>query len=179
MSVRSLLVSLSRPLSGLTRFKHEHALMVGGGVALLLGGLSALAMALAPMAPDIERLPPRLVTESVQALDIAQQLESLAGQPAELSRTLVLRGPDTIGAVLRRAGVLDASAASQLGQDDELRTALATRGVRTVELRHSAAGQLLQLPSPRFRTARSPLLSRKKSVDPEPLYQLGNFQAGH
>ena len=116
MSVRSLLVSLSRPLSGLTRFKHEHALMVGGGVALLLGGLSALAMALAPMAPDIERLPPRLVTESVQALDIAQQLESLAGQPAELSRTLVLRGPDTIGAVLRRTGVLDAAAASQLGQ---------------------------------------------------------------
>ncbi len=144
MSVRSLTDSLSRPLSGLARFKHEHALMVGGAVALLLGGLSALAMALAPMAPDIERLPSRLVTEPVQPLDIAQQLESLAGQPAELSRTLVLRGPDTIGAVLRRAGVLDATAASQLGQDDELRAALGSRGVRTVELRHSATGQLLQ-----------------------------------
>lgn len=145
MPVRSLLAFLSRPFSDLTRIKHEHTLMVGGSVAVLLGGLSALAMAVAPMTPDIELMPQRVVSETVQPLNIGQQLEDLAGRPATLSRTLLLRGPDGVAAVLRRAGVWDTTAAAQLPQDDALRAAFGAKGVRAVELRFSAAGPLQEL----------------------------------
>jgi murein DD-endopeptidase MepM/ murein hydrolase activator NlpD len=132
-------------LQRIDRFKHRHALFVGGSVAVLAGSISALALAVAPMTPDPEQLPKRLVSEEVAVPGIPQQLEALAVHPMALSRTLILRGPDGLASVFKRAGIVDLALAQQLAQDPVLRQSLAARGVRSIELQTSPAGQLLQL----------------------------------
>lgn len=129
----------------LGRFKHQHAILAGGSVAVLAGSLSALALAVAPMTPDPALLPQRVITEELQPQGIPEQLEALAEHPLALSRTLILRGPDGLASIFKRAGVVDLPLAQQLGQDPVLRQALGARGVRSIELRISSSGKLLQL----------------------------------
>jgi murein DD-endopeptidase MepM/ murein hydrolase activator NlpD len=143
--LRFELESLTRLARSLNRFKRRHGRMVGAGVAVLAGSLSALALAVAPLAPDAADLPQRVITESVEPLDVAPQLEALAAHPLELSRTVVVRGPDTLQGVLRRAGLSDPAAAAQLNKDVEVVAALKARGTRSFELRSSSDGQLLLL----------------------------------
>jgi murein DD-endopeptidase MepM/ murein hydrolase activator NlpD len=124
-----LFTQLIRPaFLALTRFKHQHALLVGGVVAVLAGSLSALALA-----------------ESVEPLAIEPQLEALAEHPMALSRTLILRGPDGLASIFKRAGIVEPLLATQLAQDPLLRQALAARGTRAIDLRSSASGRLLQI----------------------------------
>jgi murein DD-endopeptidase MepM/ murein hydrolase activator NlpD len=142
---KPLLNVLARIAHSIHRFKRRHGLAVAGAVAAAAGGLSAVALAIAPLAPDAAELPRRVITETVLPLDVPQQLEALAEQGLELSHTLILRGPDSLGAIFRRAGVADAQALAQLAEDPVLRESLAARGARAIELRKTAQGQLVQL----------------------------------
>lgn len=138
----SLLTRFGRSIQ---RFKRDHALAVAASVAVLAGGVSAVALAIvAPLAPDPADLPQRIVDVPVMPSSVEPQLEALAAQPLELSRAFVLRGPDALGAVLRRAGVLDARALAQLQDDALVREAMAHRGMRLVDLRLTPQGQLVQ-----------------------------------
>ncbi len=130
----------------LTRFKHQHAWLLGGAVALLAASLSALALAVSPLTPDFSDVPPRrLVQEAVQPLDVMPQLEALADHPLEFSHTLTVRGPDSLGALLARAGLHDAGAAAKLWNEPAVKAALSSRGVRSVDLRAAPDGSLQQL----------------------------------
>ena len=137
--------TLSSALQALTRFKHQHALLAGGVVAVLAGSLSALALAVAPMAPDAALLPQRLIIEAVEPLPVEPQLEALADHPMALSRTLILRGPDSLASLFKRADIFEPQLVTQLAKDALLSQALAARGVRSIELRSSASGRLLQI----------------------------------
>lgn len=137
--------SLARLGESLSRFKREHGRIVVAGVGLTAATLSALAVAIAPMAPDPSLLPRQIITEEVQGLAVLPQLEALAEHPLELSRTVVVRGPDALNAILRRAGLSDAGAVAQLGTDAAVVAALKARGTRSFELRSTAGGELLQL----------------------------------
>mgnify|MGYP000991671433 CR=1 FL=1 len=139
---RAALVRAGRALN---RFKHRHGRVVAAGVAIAAGSLSALALAVAPLAPDPADLPQRVIVEDVQPLEVLPQLEALADHPVELSRTVVVRGPEALHGILRRAGVPDAAAAAQLQKDPAVAAALSARGTRSFELRSSGSGQLLQL----------------------------------
>ncbi|MBL8331309.1 MAG: M23 family metallopeptidase [Rubrivivax sp.] len=132
-------------LQRLNLVKHRHARAVAAGVAVVMGSLSALALAVAPLAPDPADLPQRWVTESVQTLDVLPQLEALAEHPMELSRSLILRGPEGLASIFKRAGLVDAAALGQLAQQPQLRQALAARGARSLQLRMTPAGRLVEL----------------------------------
>ena len=137
--------SLVRLGESLSRFKRAHGRVVVAGVAVGAATLSALAVAIAPMAPDPSLLPRQTITEEVQGLEVLPQLEALAEHPLELSRTLIVRGPDSLNEILRRAGVSDPAAVAQLRTDAAVVAALKARGTRSFELRSTASGRLQQL----------------------------------
>ena len=97
----------ARAADGLTRFKARHGKGVMIAVAAALGGCGVLAFAVAPMAPDAARLPLSMVSEDVATLDVAPQLEALAGHTLDLSFSEVLRGGAALDTVLRRLGITD------------------------------------------------------------------------
>jgi murein DD-endopeptidase MepM/ murein hydrolase activator NlpD len=129
----------------LQQARRKHALAVGGAVALVAGSLSALAVAVAPLAPDPAQWPQQLVTVPVESLPVIPQLEALAAQPLVLNQTVVVRGPDTLHGLLRRAGVQDGSAVAALVRDAAVVDALKASGARSFEVRTTAEGALEQL----------------------------------
>jgi murein DD-endopeptidase MepM/ murein hydrolase activator NlpD len=137
--------SLARLGESLSRFKREHGRVVLAAVAVGAATLSALAVAIAPLAPDPSLLPRQTITEEVSPLPVLPQLEALAEHPLELSRTVIVRGPDALHEILRRAGLSDPAAVAQLRTDAAVVAALKARGTRSFELRSAADGQLLQL----------------------------------
>ena len=135
----------ARAADGLTRFKARHGKGVMAAAAAALGGFGVLAFAVAPMAPDAARLPLSVVSEDVATLDVAPQLEALAGHTLDLSFSEVLRGGAALDTVLRRLGVTDPSAAATLRKDTALRRAVEAGGPRIVQSRVDERGRLLQM----------------------------------
>ena len=76
-------------------------------MAIALGGFAAVAVAVAPLAPDAASLPQRVVTEVVESAPVAEQLEALAGLELDLRRSDVTRPGDSLVTMLRRLGVQD------------------------------------------------------------------------
>lgn len=135
----------ARAADGLTRFKARHGKGVMAAAASALGGFGVLAFAVAPMAPDAARLPLSVVSEDVATLDVAPQLEALAGHTLDLSFSEVLRGGAALDTVLRRLGVTDPSAVAALRKDTALRRAVEAGGPRIVQSRVDERGRLLQM----------------------------------
>ncbi len=135
----------ARAADGLTRFKARHGKGVMAAAAAALGGFGVLAFAVAPMAPDAARLPLSVVSEDVATLDVAPQLEALAGHTLDLSFSEVLRGGAALDTVLRRLGVTDPSATATLRKDTALRRAVEAGGPRIVQSRVDERGRLLQM----------------------------------
>ncbi len=135
----------ARAADGLTRFKARHGKGVMAAAAAALGGFGVLAFAVAPMAPDAARLPLSVVSEDFATLDVAPQLEALAGHTLDLSFSEVLRGGAALDTVLRRLGVTDPSAVAALRKDTALRRAVEAGGPRIVQSRVDERGRLLQM----------------------------------
>jgi len=135
----------ARAADGLTRFKARHGKAVMIATAAALGGCGVLAFAVAPMAPDAARLPMSVVSEDVATLDVAPQLEALAGHTLDLSFSEVLRGGAALDTVLRRLGITDSSTVSALRKDTALRRAVETGGPRIVQSRVDERGRLLEM----------------------------------
>lgn len=141
----------------LTRFKARHGTGVMVAAATALGGFGVVALAVAPLAPDASRLPQSLISQEVATLEVAPQLEALAGHALELNYSEVLRGGVAFDTVLRRLGVTDPTTLAALRKDAALRRAVEAGSPRVVQSRVDARGRLLQL------VVRMPALKREQA----------------
>jgi murein DD-endopeptidase MepM/ murein hydrolase activator NlpD len=123
--------------------RHPRRLM--GSVLALLGGFAATAFGIAPLAPDAALLPQRLVIEELATAGLSEQLEQLALHDLELSRSDLTRAADTADGLLRRLGVVDASAASFIRHDRDARRLIDGRAGKMVQVRAGADGSLTEL----------------------------------
>jgi murein DD-endopeptidase MepM/ murein hydrolase activator NlpD len=123
----------------------QHPRTVAGGVSAALLGFAATAFGIAPLAPDAAQLPRQLITEAVEPLPLAPQLEALADHSLELSRTEVTRASDTADSLLRRLGVADSRAAAFLARDATARRILQGRPGKLVTARARGDGTLVEL----------------------------------
>ena len=98
-------------------FAARHPRALTATVVSLLGGFAITAFGIAPLAPDAEDLPQRVITESVQTLDLEEQLTALATHELALVRNDVTRASDTADSLLRRMGAFDPAAAAFLRSD--------------------------------------------------------------
>lgn len=114
-------------------------------LAVLAGAFTAVAFAVAPLAPDAAQLPQRLVTETLATPEVDLQLEALASQDLELTRSEVSRADLPLEALLRRLGVADTAALVALKRDAALRRLIDGRAGRLVQVRTDVRGELIEL----------------------------------
>jgi murein DD-endopeptidase MepM/ murein hydrolase activator NlpD len=126
-------------------FLRRHPRAVAATVATGLAGFAATAFGIAPLVAEAENLPRRLVTETVSGFDITTQLESLAEHEFELHRADLTRSSDTADSLLRRLGVVDATASAFLRSDATARKLLEGRPGKMVQVRADESGQLEEL----------------------------------
>jgi murein DD-endopeptidase MepM/ murein hydrolase activator NlpD len=114
-------------------------------VLVLAAGSAAVALAVAPLAPDAADLPQRWVSETLTPLEAAPQLEALAAAPLSLWRDDITRAADTADVLLKRLGVIDSAAVAFLRTDPLVRQALNGRGGKMVQALADAQGRLHNL----------------------------------
>ena len=112
---------------------------------VVLTGFGATAFGIAPLAPDAELLPKRLVTEIVTSAPVEPQLEALAEHELQLYRSELTRSSDTIDSLLRRLNVDDVPAASWIRHDPIARRLLEGRAGKMVQVRVDESGALEEL----------------------------------
>lgn len=103
------------------------------------------AFGIAPMMPDADDLPRRVVTEDVAPEGVSAQLEALADQELQLYRNDLTRSSDTADTLLRRLNVDDPLAADFLRNDPIGRQVLEGRSGKMVRVRTGANGELEEL----------------------------------
>jgi murein DD-endopeptidase MepM/ murein hydrolase activator NlpD len=108
---------LKQTLARAEAFTARHPRALTATVVGLLGGFAVTAFGIAPLAPNAEDLPQRVITESVQTLDLEEQLSALATHELTLVRNDVTRASDTADSLLRRMGAFDPAAAAFLRSD--------------------------------------------------------------
>ena len=132
--------------------------IIAAAVALL-GGFGITAVAIAPLAPDANQLPRRLISEAIEPAGLPAQLEALALHGMSLRRSDVTRGTDTAGTLLSRLGVVDVSAEAFLRNDRTASLLLRGRGGKMVQAETREDGALTELigrfPSDRPEQART------------------------
>jgi murein DD-endopeptidase MepM/ murein hydrolase activator NlpD len=126
-------------------FASRYPKTLAASVSLGLAGFAATAFGVAPLVPDAAFLPKRTIVQSVATDNVQVQLDALAGQDIELSRSDVTRASDTVDSLLARLSVTDAAAASFLRTDPLARKILEGRGGRRVQVRTDSAGKLQEL----------------------------------
>ncbi len=126
-------------------FTNRHRRALATSILALLGGFAITAVAIAPLAPDANQLPRRLLTENVQPAGLAAQAEALANLDFTLRRSDVTRSTDTAQGLLARLGVTDADAAAFLRSDSTARLVLAGRGGKMVQAETREDGGLVEL----------------------------------
>ena len=137
--------SLQDTFVRLAQFGRQHRRSLTLSVLGILGGFTITAVAIAPLAPDASSLPRRVVTESVEPLDIAAQLEALGNQGLVLRRSDSTRGSDTVDGFLARLGVSDRDAAQHLRHDPIGRMLLSGRAGKLVQVELREDGSLVSL----------------------------------
>lgn len=111
----------------------------------LLAGSAVTAFGIAPLANDAPELPRRIVAEAVAVDALAQQIDALSRQTLQLTRSDLTRSTDTADSLLRRLGVVDASAAAFLRIDRNARRLVEGRAGKMVQARSADDGSLLEL----------------------------------
>ncbi len=106
--------------------------------AVLLGGGGG-AFAVASFGPDAAEVPVSQVTEVVQPLSLAAQVEALDLQALRLYRSDTVRTTDTVETLFARLGLVDAAAAAFVRNDPAFRTQVLGRNGR--QLSAEADGQ--------------------------------------
>ncbi len=131
-----------------SRLVRTHSRAVSISALVVLGGLSATAFGIAPLAPDAADLPQSTIEEhlpAAAAADIDAQLEALAAHSLSLDRSELTRSGDTIDSLLGRLNIVDAEASAFLRNDPLARKLLAGRAGKMVQARSNASGRLEQL----------------------------------
>ncbi len=141
----SLQTSLHAALARLAQSAHDHRRAVTLSTLGLLAGFAVTAVAIAPLAPDASSLPRRVVTEIVEPLDLASQLEALGTHDLLLRRSDTTRGSDTVDSLLARLGVADVQAAHYLRTDPIGRMLMSGRSGKLVQAELREDGSLVSL----------------------------------
>lgn len=128
-----------------TRWHRRHPRAIVGALVVSLGGFSAVAFGIAPLAPDAADLPQRIVVERIEPEGIEAQLEALASFELSLTRADLTRTSDTAERLLARLGVLDDSAAAFLRNDPTARRVLTGRVGKMVQVQTAEDGRLVEL----------------------------------
>ena len=133
-----------RPLSSLHAWARRHPGRLTSLALVALGGFAATAFGIAPLAPDAAALPQRLVAEPLPV--VGHRAAGGPGCPPTCSGAAeVTRPGDTADALLRRLGVVDASAAAFIRTDRAARRLVDGHGGKMVQARVSSDGSLLEL----------------------------------
>lgn len=149
---------LSLRLTQLNEALRRHHRRVAAAVSVALGGFAITAFGIAPLAPDAAELPQRLVSEELALDGLESQLEELALHELELSRGDLTRSTDTADSLLRRLGVVDATAAAFIRSDRNARRLIEGRAGKMVQVRTNQDGSLTEL------VARLPALDSSQSL---------------
>lgn len=136
-TLASLLQATSQTLS-------KHPRRIAAGIGLLLLGTGVTAFGIAPLAPDVSRLP---VSQVVESLSIAPlDTEALGAQvPLTLFRSDTVLRNDTAQTLLSRLGVRDSSAEAFLRNNANARQLFSGRRGKLVHVETSDKGELLRL----------------------------------
>lgn len=112
--------------------------------AVLLGGGGG-AFAVANLGPDAANLPVRTLVETLSTPNLDAQVAALEQQTLKLYRNDITRSSDTAESLLRRLGLVDATAAAYIRKTPEVRQALLNRAGRNVSVEANEQQQLLTL----------------------------------
>ncbi len=131
------------------------------GLVIAMAGFGITAFGIAPLAPDAAQLPQRWISESVEVSGVGEQTLALSQVELSLWRSDVTRGNDSAEGLLRRLGVIDASAAAFLRSDALARKLLSGRG-KMLQARVSNDGRMQELVAryPTENNAEQPDLSK-------------------
>jgi len=132
-SLDTLKAHADRLMGELQPWRARHGRLAAGIVAGVLGGATALAIAVAPMAPDAALLPSRVISQDLGTVDVTAQLEALAALDLSWTNTEVTRSGASLEGTLKRLGVSDRATLAALSRHPVLRRALDGRGGRIVE----------------------------------------------
>lgn len=127
------------------QFSKRHRLGIVASIVALLSGFGITAVAIAPLAPDANQLPRRLITETIEPAGLPAQLEALALNGMSLRRSDLTRGTDTAATLLSRLGVVDVSAEAFLRNDRTASLLLRGRGGKMVQAETREDGALTEL----------------------------------
>ena len=132
-------------LSAMQGALRRHPRRVSGVLLAVLGGFTAAAFGIAPLAPDADELPRRMIEETVDVHDLERQVDQLAVHEIDLWRSEVTRSTDTADSLMRRLSISDPIAAAFLRSDRLARRLIEGRGGKMVQARTAADGTLLEL----------------------------------
>jgi murein DD-endopeptidase MepM/ murein hydrolase activator NlpD len=129
----------------LSIYLRAHSRALSAAFVAVLSGFAVAAFGVAPLLPDPAELPQRVLVESVTPVGLHGQLDALAEQELELSRSALTQSSDTLHSLLRRLGVNDAGAAEFMSTDPLARRLLDGRSGKMVQARATATGMLVEL----------------------------------
>jgi murein DD-endopeptidase MepM/ murein hydrolase activator NlpD len=123
----------------------RHSRGLSAGFVLVLGGFAAAAFGVAPLLPDAEQMPQRMVVDTMTPQDMRSQLDALAEHELELWRSETTRAGDTVESLFKRLGVSDAAAAAFMRGDANARRILDGRAGKMLQARAGTGGALIEL----------------------------------
>jgi murein DD-endopeptidase MepM/ murein hydrolase activator NlpD len=136
---------IARTTQRCTQFVAHRPRSLVGALVIVLTGFGATAFGIAPLAPDADLLPKRVVSEIVAPEAMEEQLAALAERELQLYRSELTRNSDTVDSLLRRLNVDDAAAAAFLRSDSTARKLLEGRAGKMVQVRVDEGGVLEEL----------------------------------
>ena len=145
MNANTVVAQWRQGLDALSHWLRSHRRGVSAGILAGLAGFGVTAFGISPLAPDAADLPRRVITEAIDLPPLSAQLEALAVQGLQLSRSEVTRGSDTVDSLFRRLGVSDVEAAQWLRNDPVANQLLSGRPGKLVSVQLSGAGRLQSL----------------------------------
>lgn len=136
---------VQRSLARAEGFAARHPRALTGTVVGALSCFAVTAFGIAPMAPDADDLPQRVISESIPLQSLDEQLAQLASFDPGLSRSDLTRAGDTADSLLKRMGAFDSGFAAFLRSDDTAKKLLAGRVGKRVQVVATASGEVQSL----------------------------------
>jgi murein DD-endopeptidase MepM/ murein hydrolase activator NlpD len=126
----------------------RHPRLLPGALMVSLATFGVTAFGLAPLSSDAVRVPQRIVLESPETIDLAAQREALAAHASRAAtwhRSTATQSGDTVPALFKRLGVLDAKALEHVRADRDWKRLLESRAGKRVQARIRGDGRLSEL----------------------------------
>jgi murein DD-endopeptidase MepM/ murein hydrolase activator NlpD len=115
--------------------------------AMLLALCAFGAAGVAPMAPDADNLPVKLIAQDLKLPQLSTQIAALDAAQQSFINEERVRSGDTLATLLDRLGVEDDAAANFIKSDSVARSLMQLRPGKRVQAQINAAGELTRLSS--------------------------------